>query len=121
MAYGLRLKNPDGSVALDGGQTLSRIAHSQIVASDFTGTIGPIDSFDDTRGALMLSPKAFRYYDFTKYGDGAAYPTEGLYTVNLVCMPSLDWNNTTKLLSVTAAPTYGGLVSDWLITFMMYR
>ena len=121
--YGIQMRNADGSLVLNGRQTLPRLVDRVTVGQAFTGDLGPFPDFDEDRGAVFVMPHSFRYNIETgqRYGIAAGPVPFALSVCNSVALPSFTWNNTTKILSVVAAPTYGGLRSDWRFTFIHYR
>jgi hypothetical protein len=132
MAYGIQMRNADGSLVLEGQQTLPRrVFRKKIQWNSAVGRLGTFPDFDDTRGALALSPGAFRYIDSyiegtghvkRRVGEGEGFPRGAIYGYNPISMPTVHWDNDTKELSLlNPIPSYGGFISDWWAFGVHYK
>lgn len=124
MTYGIRLKNADGKDVLNGRQTLPRVVYRIAIGRDFSGTKGPYADFDENRGAISITPNSFRYNIRTKArtSEGAGLNGPFVWGVNPFSVPSLVWNNSTKILTVTPAQDYNNsFKSDWLVHMIHYK
>ncbi|KJZ22491.1 hypothetical protein [Tritonibacter mobilis] len=125
MSYGIEMRNADGSLVLEGQQTLPRRVFRIGWSTTFTGSLGTFPDFDENRGALMMAPLGFRYtiYDNFVHGENAGpYARSGEFFYNPISMPTLHWDNSTKELSAVAGETYGtNAVFLWFAWGIHYR
>jgi hypothetical protein len=127
MSYGIKTFNSGGTVAIDSTEVAVRYITSIKLDRTFSGTIS-IPSFDSSRGAFFLSPYVFKYHFSLdiRLPDGAAFGT----SINLLNQfgvtdnrfsspkPTLSWNNTSKVMTVTQAP---GALGDYKLTLLHYK
>lgn len=107
MSMGYWVKNASDILEFSETQTGTRKIHTEAIAKDFSGTVS-VPGFDDTKGALNVVVEAY------------PNPSNGRPYVNLSSHPTLNWNNTTKELTVTAvaSPWWTGLlIPDYRVGF----
>lgn len=107
MSYGIEFKDAAGNIVYGETQTGTREIQIEACAGNFSGTRS-VPGFDDTKGALNVVVEAY------------PNPANGRPYVNLSSHPTLNWNNTTKVLTVTAvaAPWWAGLlIPDYRVGF----
>lgn len=105
MTHDFELRDPSGNLLLRPSEALSRIVHVEELPANFTGTIS-VPSFDDQRGLfyvtlLMTGPVLFVV--------GETFPT-------------LSWNNTTKVMTISPHTLPSGFpqlnVSPFILVFL---
>lgn len=111
MSYGIQFFNASGNLALDIDECFPQLVYNARVSGGFSGTIS-IPNFDEVRGMFYV---AFCIQKLKVGGDGRmTIQADGStdYThlgVNPASLPTLTWNNATKVMSVTPA----NLPSNW--------
>jgi hypothetical protein len=127
MSYGIKTFNSGGTLAIDSTEVAVRYITSIKLNRTFSGNIS-IPSFDSSRGTFFLSPYVFKYNfsTSTRLADNAAFGT----SVNLLNQfgrtdnrfsspkPTLSWNNTSKVMTVTQDPDALG---DYKLTLLHYK
>lgn len=105
--WGLELRNAAGVVTLRMTEAMPRLVHSQKFAWDHTGTLS-VPGFDTDFGMFYVSPCAYSGYlsspGFLERDDRTFASAEaGLFGFTGMCLPSLDWNNATKVMTIAPA------------------
>lgn len=113
--FGFELRRADGSLAVTSRETLLRLVHIQRIGGSFTGSF-TVPDFDATETNGVFTGKGFFYAQ-------KVMPARNARTSVL---PTLDWNNDTKTMSVTAVslpPNWppGQVTSPYDIIFMHFR
>lgn len=119
--YGVEMRNADNVLSIGGQRTFARLVSSHDVAGDETVSIS-VPAFDDQRGTIVFYPKATKI-DGNNNVIGYASTQAETSTLHLSMhqLPTLDWDNTTKILSVTPATFLGPVRPDFLVNFFHYR
>lgn len=128
MSYGVKIFGPGGVLRLDEDETFTRVVATVKQNYDFTGTFS-VPDFDDTKGLFHVS---YFINKFDIYVDAAlpdnTSPLDAFsdYLVfEMTSLPSLSWNNTTKLMTVAPVTWPPGWTrtnkSDYVVTFIHYR
>lgn len=127
MTYGFQTHNADGSIGLDTTEVALRFVSSAFFGPTFSGTIS-MPNFDSTRGNYALTSY---YFKFDLINDVRRPDTDSMagkyYSIiNTLSnnsnrfanpFPTLSWNNTTKLLTVTPI----GGKSDFRVLFFHHK
>ena len=128
MSYGVKIFGPGGVLRLDEDETFTRVVATVKQNYDFTGTFS-VPDFDDTKGLFHVS------YFINKFDvavDAALPdsttpldPLTDYLVFEMTSLPSLSWNNTTKLMTVSPVVWPSGWTqlnkSDYVVTFIHYR
>ena len=122
MAYGVKIMGPGGVLRLDEDETFTRVVATVKKGASFSGTFS-VPDFDDTKGLFHVS------YFVNKWDSGAA--ADSLTPMNTIyrgfvfeetSLPSLNWNNSTKVMTVTPVSWPAGWTyynaSDYVVTFI---
>lgn len=120
--YGFEIRRANGSLALSTRETLLRLVHIERVNGDFTGTFS-VPEFDATESNGVFTGPGFFYVQ--KVVAQSTVDIGGLSTHTLL-LPTLNWDNTSKVMSVTPAnlPSnwpVGTFRSPYEIVFMNFR
>jgi len=125
MAYGVKIMGPGGVLRLDEDETFTRVVATVKKGASFSGTFS-VPDFDDTKGLFHVSyfVNKFDIYTWTALADSANPMRD--YRDHLVwnetSLPSLSWNNTTKVMSATPVSWPTGWSnenpSDYVVTFI---
>ena len=111
MSMGLQTYNADGSIGLNSLSRPPRLIFFEMFDYDFTGTRN-VPSFDDTKGFISVSlglHKARGYPYFDNVPDSTVMGANTYIWFDGISLPTLNWNNTTKLLNISpAAPAPTG-------------
>lgn len=122
--YGFEIYRPSGALSLSTRETLLRLVHIERCAADFDGTFS-VPEFDaiETATPGIFSGQGFFYVQYRigrrddpdRAGDAA--------TLGSILNPGLDWDNSTKQMTVTPIPIYRSGVrrTDYEIIFMHFR
>lgn len=126
MPYGVKIFGPGGVLRLDEDETFTRVVATVKRNFNFSGTVS-VPDFDDTKGMFHVSYFINKFNDTSgKLADNKA-PMVLLdkLTFEATSLPTLNWNNTTKLLAISPVVWPSGWTainaSDYLITFIHYR
>lgn len=87
MAYGFEVRRSDGTVQIASSMTVLRLIGTEEFAANANES-RYVPDFDDTRGILQLT---FEPY----FSNG--------FFLDVNWFPSINWNNTTKMLTVSPA------------------
>lgn len=125
--YGIEIFRADGRLALSTRETLFRLVHREKCAGDFAGTFA-VPGFDGDETAGTFDAKGFFYVQYEisprGYGFGGSGDTTQP-TTGSILLPSLAWDNTTKIMSVTPANVPSGWPfqtrPDYEVVFMHFR
>lgn len=130
MSYGLVIRNADGSVAIDELSRPPRLVFHEQFAWDFSG-VRHVPAFDDAKGFISVSfgfHKARGFPDFDNADNAAPLDFQQPGTVQIVLdtssMPTLNWDNIAKTLSISPAGFNDTLVSGqspFAIFMVMFR
>jgi len=113
MSYGFEIRNSSDEVVLDSSDTTFRIIHVEECEWDYTGTF-TVSNFDSNSGDYYVRPiftlkqwstaarsrATSEDFDFSTYLGDPIY--RAIYSSAVHTKPTLSWNNTTKVMSVTA-------------------
>lgn len=103
MAFEYKFRNSAGNLALEPDETFCRVIKTLDLGGNASGTVS-IPEFDDTLGIFTIH---FRYTaSGQKFGP---------------ILPTLHWDNTTKILSYSKTVTVVGDSDDYTLTFIHYR
>lgn len=107
MTVGFEFTDAGGNVMLDSNSLGMRLVHLSSVGADFSGDVS-IPEYDSTRGVHLVRPILRVYNNFTgsPYGeadDVTLQPHNSVGVVGANSPPSLAWNGTSKLMTVTPA------------------
>lgn len=130
MSYGLVIRNADGSVAIDDLSRPPRLIFHEQFAWDFSGT-RHVPAFDDAKGFISISFgfHKFRGYPHFDNADISApldyqQPDTVGVALDTTSMPTVNWDNGTKLLTIAPAGFNDTLVhgqSPFAIFLVMFR
>lgn len=93
MSYGVRMYDSTGAIKLASDETFSRLVHIERLPPLFNGTFS-VPAFDDNRGLFY---PMFSFEPYTKPFLGTFFQT------NSHAIPVLNWNNSTKVMTVAPA------------------
>lgn len=95
MPFGLRINDASGKTIIGANQTFLRLVHKIRVPlhTGVTTSTYNVPLFDDSQGLFTWAPEA--------YSDSNGDNNEGGVGVPLVFYKSLNWNNSTKIFTVT--------------------
>jgi len=127
MSYGFKTWNGNGLVGIDSTEVAVRYVATVLFERTFSGTIS-VPDFDSNRGSFYLNPYTYKWNlsnntlvaESTNTATGIievehSYRADGGLRTNP--RPTLSWNNSTKLLSVTNNGTY----SPWRVLFLHHK
>lgn len=134
MAYGIQMRNSGGALALDTDECFPQLVRSRRVAGDWSGTLF-ISNFDLNRGMFYVALCYEKRHGGAYAGrapDAAAYsPTASPDTYMTIAsgsynLPTLNWNNDTKIMTVTPAdlpPGFpgAGRSPDYYLKFIHFK
>lgn len=113
MSYGFEIRNSSNEVVLDSSDTTFRVVHiEKNLAWNYTGTF-TVSNFDSTKGSYYVYPIIDQYW----FVDARRITTAPIQE-----KPTLSWNNTTKVMSVTSSghsPTSLGNTGQYTIYYKM--
>lgn len=117
------MRNADGTLAIGGRQTMPRVVYKIFVSEAFSGVMGPYPEFEQDRGVIYTTPHGLKInkIDGSRVPNSAGGRPSTEFAINTVAVPNFVWNDSTKEVTITAAPTYGGLRSNWSFIFVHYR
>lgn len=107
MTYGIEFRDDAGNLTLRMTEAMPRLIHSQKFAWDYTGTLA-VPDFDSDHGMFYVSPCAYSGY-FSSPGflerDNRTFASAlaGLFGFNGYCLPSLSWNDETRVMTIAPA------------------
>lgn len=119
MSYGFEFRDAAGIERLRITEALPAIIHQQRIGATWSGTIS-VPNFDSNHGMFYVSPCAFKgsIDQLTTTGfkraDSTGFRTDtgGTGWTRVCChptpLPTLSWNNSTKVMTVTAMSFPGG-------------
>jgi hypothetical protein len=122
MSMGFEILNADGSVALDQDSSPPRLIFWELFPYDFSGTRS-VPDFDDTKGFLAVSFGLHKHSGFPSFNNVADSTVGARVDLDMTVLPTVDWNNTTKILTVTAATDVNTLnsgASPFIIYLVRY-
>lgn len=105
--YGFEVLRPDGSVKLSTRETVARFVHRERVAGGVSTTFS-VPEFDAVESNGVFTGRGFFYPQYVikrREND----PNRGQIVYGAMINPTLNWNNTTKVLSFTPA----SIPPDW--------
>lgn len=125
MAYGMEIVNADGTIGFSTQDTALTLVAVISKNYDFTGIVS-IPTFDDLRGTLIVTFDINKRYslDTTPLDVGGTSPGPITPEVNRRSVPNLNWDNTTKLLTISPAATGDPSYtrdSDYRVLFFHYK
>lgn len=128
MTYGVQMFNSAGVLRLDIDETFTRVVDTVKLSATSTGTVS-VPDFDSARGMLFVNYFVNKFDLYTDTALADSYSPMRDFRDTLVyeptSLPSLSWNNTTKLLSYSPVVWPSGWTrfnaSDYMITFIHYR
>ena len=103
--FGLEIYRADGSLALSTRETVLRLVHIERIAGTFAGTFS-VPEFDaDVVGGLFTGQGFFYVqYDVRNRSNNPIINGPGDQPIlGTMLLPSLSWNNSTKLMTVAPA------------------
>lgn len=103
MTYGFEFRDAAGNIRLKMSEALPRIVHSQRFPWDYSGTIS-VPAFDTDHGMFYVAPCVATGIGSTAFDRDDRTPatqTSGNFGVNGTSLPTLSWNNTTKVMTIT--------------------
>jgi len=111
MSYGLELRRADGTLALSSRETLFRLVHAEKCADNFTGTFS-VPTFDTGGTFQDDTAKGFFYvqYEISPMPDSFNLHRPAIGSITL---PSLNWDNATKVMTVAPANIPAGWPSSF--------
>lgn len=122
MAYGLEINKPNGSIALSTRETVLRFVHIERIAGNFNGTFS-VPNFDAIESGGIFTGRGFFYVQYVIRG--ASTPSNFFPVYGAMILPSLFWNNTTKVMTVSPASIPATwprrTVPDYDIIFIHFR
>jgi hypothetical protein len=125
--YGFEVYRPDGSLQLSTRETVLRLVHIERIAGSFSGTFS-VPDFDADEAGGVFTGQGFFYvqYGIQNNGNNAILNGPGdLPILGVTILPSLNWNNATKTMTVTPAAIPSGWWSatrpDYDIIFCHFR
>jgi len=108
MAYGFEAYDSSGETLISSTDGVARLIYSADLAEDYSGTIS-IPAFDSDLGVFYTRMYPYKHYIFVGVGypplaedsswDQTNFP---IVTVSPSYTPTLSWNNSTKVLTITA-------------------
>lgn len=121
--YGLEFYRADGSTALSVRETLPRLVHVERVNGNFSGTFS-VPDFDAVESGGLFTGSGFFYVQKVPFIAGSS--SFEVPIARTLILPTLDWNNTTKVMSVSPASIQSGwppgsVRSPYEIVFMHFR
>lgn len=128
MSFGIQTINSNGVVGIDTTEVATRYIGSVYISRDFSGNLS-LPTFDSARGSYFLTPYYLKYNFVTdaRVADNTPLSTQYVDVMNQFGatndrfsspLPSLSWNNNTKLMSVTQV---FGALSDYKLTLLHYK
>jgi hypothetical protein len=115
MAYGYQIYDAAGETVYDATRTATRLVASFDKAGNFSGTVS-VPEFDDTLGLFAVQLHAEGVHDpYTNNGDLSAW------WVNATMYPTLVWNNTTNVMTITPFSPYTQYASGYTVVFVHFR
>jgi len=123
MSYGFEIRNSSNEVVLDSSDTTFRIIHVEECEWNYTGTF-TVSNFDSNDGDYYVKPvfgfmknggsirsrATSENYDMANYVNDRSW--RAFYTTAIHTKPTLSWNNTTKIMSVTSPSLAPGAVQN---------
>lgn len=122
MAHGLEFRDAAGNITLRMTDALPRLIHSQRFAWNFSGTIS-VPAFDTDFGMFYVSPCVA-----TGLGGGASFDRDnrvpapgvsGAFGTNGTSLPTLSWDNTTKVMTIAPTTFPGGWPFETQIDYVL--
>lgn len=126
MTYGLRIFGAGGALRLDDDETFTRVVATVKQNASFSGTFS-VPDFDDTKGMFHVSYLTNKFYGVTQSAVPDSTPLSAYVfpVVEGTSLPSLNWNNTTKVMTCAPVAWPSGWTfanaSDYVVTFIHYR
>jgi hypothetical protein len=117
MSYGFEFRDADGNIRLSVTEAMPRVIHEERVAHDFSGTFS-VPAFDSDQGMFYITPAAYIWYDSTGRDTVVVNPFRG---------PSLSWDNSTKVMTVTPVSLPAGFplgtspADYWIVFLGLYQ
>ena len=123
MAYGFEAYDSSGSTLISSTDGVARLIYSADLAENYSGTIS-VPAFDSSLGVFYTRMYPYKHYIYLGVGypplaenSGWDQPSWPTVTVSPSYTPSLSWNNSTKILTVTA----NSETEDYLRSQIRYR
>lgn len=120
--YGFEIRRANGSLALSTRETLLRLVHIERVDGDFAGTFS-VPEFDAVESNGVFTGPGFFYVQKVV---APSTVNSGSLSTQTLLLPTLNWNNTSKVMSVTPANLPSGwpvgtFRSPYEVVFMHFR
>jgi len=132
MAYGFEFKRSDGEIYLDSTESAIRLVKTIDVSRTFSGNIS-VPEFSINKGSFFLKPVFTAYYfvddSIASYSDpifpvgSGGAPVAYYFTTGQYQRPTLQWNESTKQMSVTPSASWvpsPEVAADFQIKFFHY-
>ena len=120
--YGFEVLRPDGSVKLSTRETVARFVHIERVVGTSSTTFS-VPEFDAVESNGVFTGRGFFYPQYILTSENRS--TGGDPTYGAMVNPTLNWDNTTKVMSFTPASIPSGwpfrTVPDYDIIFIHFR
>lgn len=108
MAYGFEAYNPDGSTLISSTDGVARLIYSTDLAATYSGNIS-VPAFDSNLGVFYTRMYPYKHVIYLGVGypplaenSGWDQPSWPTVTISPSYTPTLSWNNSSKVLSITA-------------------
>ena len=108
MAYGFEAYNPDGSTLISSTDGVARLIYSTDLAATYSGNIS-VPAFDSNLGVFYTRMYPYKHviylgvcYPPLAENSGWDQPSWPTVTISPSYTPTLSWNNSSKVLSITA-------------------
>lgn len=119
--YGFEVLRPDGSVKLSTRETVARFVHIERVAGGVSTTFS-VPEFDAVESNGVFTGRGFFYVQYVVRAP-ASDPNVPVF--GAMINPTLNWDNTTKIMTFTPASIPAGwparTVPDYDIIFIHFR
>ena len=120
-SYGVEMRNADGVLTISSERVFARIVNTFFVTFNQSTTFSE-PKFDDTRGTIIINPHAIKFdANNVRTTNDAPQNTLAFFRSSTIQLPTINWNNTTKILTVTPAIDYGSEIPDFKITMLHYK
>lgn len=93
MSYGFEFRDAAGAIRLSINEAMPRVIYQQRVLHSFSGSFS-VPEFDSDYGMFYIAPSAVIIFN----DDGTTFVTMNPYRA-----PTLEWNNSTRTMTVTPA------------------
>lgn len=129
MAIGFEIRDNTGKVMVSTDDSLPRVFRTQRFAYDYSGSFS-VPEFDDNYGMFYVTPCVFMMGLIggvvTRWPDTESLSGTGEknFMVHVAGIPTITWNNTTKIMSITPAsmptgwPRFTNHRPDYYISFI---